>query len=260
MILEPDALANLPGYCGSAYNAAFPNITNVTRIDDVVYGVQTLENDPNISLYLDAGHSAWQAVGNIAEVLTAADVQQSPGFFLNVSNYQYEANSDDYGTWVSADRLRDVNEAQTPADALAAVATSVCHTPTGAFAARPIPRRHRPAAAPPGLERRRTGTNIATLAGAYNGVALTRTASGRTSHHGRPQHLGHRRKLRQRPRQHGAGAPLPGDVRHQPQRPRPGQHAELRGRALRPARQRHRQPRRQLVQPAKHQPRAQADG
>ena len=32
---EPDALANLPGYCGSAYAAEFPDITNTTRVDDV---------------------------------------------------------------------------------------------------------------------------------------------------------------------------------------------------------------------------------
>ena len=102
VLLEPDALANLPGYCGSTYNTAFPNITNTTRIEDVAYGVQTLESDPNISVYLDAGHSAWQAVGNIAEVLVAADVQQAQGFFLNVSNYQYATNNAYYGSWVSS--------------------------------------------------------------------------------------------------------------------------------------------------------------
>ena len=58
MLLEPDALANLPGYCGAAYSAQFLQITDTTRIDDVAYGVQTLENDPNITLYLDGGHSA----------------------------------------------------------------------------------------------------------------------------------------------------------------------------------------------------------
>src|ERR1700721_2830387 len=45
VMLEPDALANLPGYCGSAYDTEFPNITNATRIDDVAYGVKTLESD-----------------------------------------------------------------------------------------------------------------------------------------------------------------------------------------------------------------------
>src|ERR1700728_659902 len=132
---EPDALANLPGYCGSAYATEFPDITNTTRVEDVAYAVSTLEADPNISLYLDGGNSAWQNVGGMAETLTAADVQQSQGFFLNVSNYQYDANSDYYGTWVSeCIAYATVNEAQTPADALADVATfSGSATAGGAF-------------------------------------------------------------------------------------------------------------------------------
>jgi endoglucanase len=136
LILEPDALANLPGYCGSAYNQAFPNITNTTRINDVAYGVQTLEGDPNISLYLDAGHSAWQAVGNIAQVLVAADVQQAQGFFLNVSNYQYATNSALYGTWVSsciayATRLN--GETQASALGYSSSLSSSNNNPSGAF-------------------------------------------------------------------------------------------------------------------------------
>lgn len=173
---EPDALANLPGYCGSAYAAEFPDITNTTRIDDVAYAVSTLEADPNISLYLDGGNSDWQNVGGMAETLTAADVQQSQGFFLNVSNYQYDANSDYYGTWVSeCIAYATVNEAQTPADALAAVAgftgTSV---PTGAFAPPAYP-----TTTPPGgcasqyWNGGAPGTDIASLAGAYTGVALS---------------------------------------------------------------------------------------
>ena len=94
-----------------------------------------------------AGNSGWQNVGGMAETLTAADVQQTQGFFLNVSNYQYDANSDYYGTWVSACiAYATVNEAQTPADALAAVATFTgTSTPTGAFAPPAYP-----ATTPPG--------------------------------------------------------------------------------------------------------------
>lgn len=140
LILEPDALANLPGYCGSAYNTAFPDITDTTRIEDVAYGVQTLEHDPNISLYLDAGNSAWQTVGNIAEVLLAADVQQAQGFFLNVSNYQYAANSALYGTWVSsciAYATQLSGETQATALGYAASLSSADNNPAGAFGACP---------------------------------------------------------------------------------------------------------------------------
>jgi endoglucanase len=172
---EPDSLADLPGYCGSAYAAEFPGITNTTRVGDVAYAVSTLEADPNVSLYLDGGNSAWQNVGGMAETLTAADVQQSQGFFLNVSNYQYNANSDYYGTWVSeCIAYATVNEAQTPADALADVATfSGTSTPGGAFSSPGS------STSPPGgcatqyWNGGAPGTNIANQVGAYNGVALS---------------------------------------------------------------------------------------
>lgn len=136
VILEPDALANLPGYCGATYNAEFPNITNATRIDDVAYGVQTLENDPNISVYIDGGHSAWQTVGNIAEVLMAADVQQAQGFFLNVSNYQYATNNVYYGTWISSCIAYAQANGETEASALGETAslTTADNNPAGQFA------------------------------------------------------------------------------------------------------------------------------
>jgi endoglucanase len=173
---EPDALANLPGYCGSAYATEFPDITNTTRIDDIRYAVSTLENDPNISLYLDGGNSDWQNVGGMAETLVAADVQDTQGFFLNVSNYQYDTNSDFFGTWVSACiAYATVNEDQTPADALAAAATFVgTSTPTGAFAGVAYP----PTTPPGGCANQywnggAPGTEVATLLGAYTGVALS---------------------------------------------------------------------------------------
>jgi endoglucanase len=173
---EPDALANLPGYCGSAYASAFPDITNTTRVDDIRYAVSTLEKDASISLYLDAGNSGWQNVGGMAETLTAADIQQTQGFVLNISNYQYDANSDYYGTWVSSCiAYATVNEAQTPADALAGVATFTgTSTPTGAFASPGSS-----ATTPPGgcatqyWNGGAPGTTIASLAGPYVGVALS---------------------------------------------------------------------------------------
>jgi endoglucanase len=176
VIEEPDALANLPGYCGSAYATEFPNITNTTRIDDIRYAAATLESDPNISLYLDAGNSAWQNVGGMAETLVAADVQQTQGFFLNASNFQYDTNSEFFGTWVSSCiAYATVNEAQTPADALAAVATFAgTSTPTGAFGSPANP----PTSPPGGCANQywnggAPGTGIASLVGAFNGVALS---------------------------------------------------------------------------------------
>ncbi|HWD69386.1 MAG TPA: glycoside hydrolase family 6 protein [Solirubrobacteraceae bacterium] len=140
VILEPDALANLPGYCGAGYNASFPDITNTTRLADVAYGVQTLENDPNISVYLDGGHSAWQAVGNIAQVLVAADVQQAQGVFFDVSNYQYATNNAFYGTWVSsciAYGTQVEDETQSTALSYAPSLTAADNSASGAFASCP---------------------------------------------------------------------------------------------------------------------------
>jgi endoglucanase len=176
LLEEPDALANLPGYCGAAYASEFPQITNTTRIDDIRYAVATLEKDPGISLYLDGGNSDWQNVGGMAQTLVAADVQRSQGFFLNVSNYQYDTNSDFFGTWVSSCiAYATVTEAQTPADALAGAATfSGTSTPTGAFASPAYP----PTSPPGGCATQywnggAPGTTIASLVGPYNGVALS---------------------------------------------------------------------------------------
>jgi endoglucanase len=102
VLLEPDALANLPSNCGANAYAGAPNPpTDATRIADIKYAVNALEADPKVRVYLDAGHSAWQSVGTIAQRLVEAGVLSAQGFFLNVSNYQYTPNEVAYGTWVS---------------------------------------------------------------------------------------------------------------------------------------------------------------
>lgn len=102
VLLEPDALANLPSDCGAnAYAGETTPPTDATRIADLAFAVHALEADPNTSVYLDGGHSAWQSVGNIAKPLVEAGVLHAQGFFLNVSNYQYTQNNVEYGTWVS---------------------------------------------------------------------------------------------------------------------------------------------------------------
>ncbi|HET9060840.1 MAG TPA: glycoside hydrolase family 6 protein [Acidimicrobiales bacterium] len=102
VLVEPDALANLPSDCpaGAYANETNPP-TDASRIADISFDVNLLENDPNASVYLDAGHSAWHSVGDMASRLVQAGVQKAQGFFLNVSNYQYTQNEVDYGTWIS---------------------------------------------------------------------------------------------------------------------------------------------------------------
>jgi endoglucanase len=100
VIVEPDALGNMPSDCGIPAGTSFP-FTDQGRITDVADAVADLEADPNTSVYLDGTHSAWQQVGNIAQRLVEAGVQQAQGFYLDVSNYQYTSNNIAYGTWIS---------------------------------------------------------------------------------------------------------------------------------------------------------------
>ncbi len=95
--LEPDSLGLLPSKCG-ATNYPF---TDTERYAELNYAVTALEQQPNVSVYLDGTHSAWLAVGDIAHELVTAGVQQAQGFFLDASNYQPDPQLLDYGTWIS---------------------------------------------------------------------------------------------------------------------------------------------------------------
>jgi endoglucanase len=99
VILEPDALGNLPSNCGLPAST-YP-FTDTERYAEIQYAVSTLEQNPGAHVYLDGTHSAWQSVGTMAQRLLTADVQDAQGFFLNVSNYQPDAELQDYGTWIS---------------------------------------------------------------------------------------------------------------------------------------------------------------
>lgn len=101
IVLEPDALANLPSDCG--YNPAQVNITQATadRYTQINFAVTTLETGSQTLVYLDAGNSHWQAVPTIAARLAQAGVQQAQGFFTNVSNFNLNSYETKYDTWVS---------------------------------------------------------------------------------------------------------------------------------------------------------------
>src|SRR5215472_1953020 len=99
VILEPDSLGLLPSNCGGP-SSTYP-FTDDERYAEIQYAVTTLEAQPGASVYLDGTHSAWQSVGTMTQRLLAAGVQQSQGFFINVSNYQPTPNLVDYGTWIS---------------------------------------------------------------------------------------------------------------------------------------------------------------
>ncbi|HEX6607623.1 MAG TPA: glycoside hydrolase family 6 protein, partial [Chloroflexia bacterium] len=94
VLLEPDGLALLPTDCGQP--------DTYDRVSLINYAAHALLRDPNALVYLDAGHSAWHAVGDMAARLAAGGVLDVQGFFLNVSNYQFTANLVQYGTWISS--------------------------------------------------------------------------------------------------------------------------------------------------------------
>ncbi|MDQ1743525.1 MAG: endoglucanase [Pseudonocardiales bacterium] len=102
VIVEPDGLANLPSDCPAAYPGQDVAALTAGRIADIRYaGTAIRRADPRALVYLDAGNSAWHNVGDIADRLEQAGVTDVQGFSLNVSNYQYTPNSEQYGNWIS---------------------------------------------------------------------------------------------------------------------------------------------------------------
>ena len=96
VILEPDGLGLLPSGC-----AVPSSSTDAERYQELNAAVDRLEQQPNVSVYLDATHNGWLTVGDAAQRLVLAGVNRAEGFFLNVSNYQFTPNLVQYGTWVS---------------------------------------------------------------------------------------------------------------------------------------------------------------
>jgi endoglucanase len=112
VLLEPDGLGIIPYNTDINGNAEWcrpdlsgtglaPATANRARYDQIGGAVARLEQQPNVSVYLDGTHSAWLGVGDIAQRLVKADVANAQGFFLNVSNYQFTQNGVQYGTWIS---------------------------------------------------------------------------------------------------------------------------------------------------------------
>jgi endoglucanase len=112
VVLEPDGLGIIPyntdingtpEWCRPDLSAAglTPAEANQARYDQLRGAVASLGALPNVRVYLDGTHPAWLGVGDIAQRLAKANVQDADGFFLNASNYQFAENAVQYGTWVS---------------------------------------------------------------------------------------------------------------------------------------------------------------
>ncbi|MFE2917467.1 glycoside hydrolase family 6 protein [Kitasatospora indigofera] len=95
VVLEPDGLALSPAFCGGTAQQ------QADRLAETNAAVDRLERQSGALVYLDGGHSSWQNVGTMAELLRAGGVARAQGFFLNVSNYQRDADLVRYGTLVA---------------------------------------------------------------------------------------------------------------------------------------------------------------
>ncbi|MFN8077814.1 MAG: glycoside hydrolase family 6 protein [Kineosporiaceae bacterium] len=94
VILETDALALTT--CLSSQELTDRN--NMLK-----YAIQKIKSsNSQAKVYLDAGHSAWNPPADAARRLNDAGVQQSDGFFSNVSNFRTTADEINFGKQVLA--------------------------------------------------------------------------------------------------------------------------------------------------------------
>jgi endoglucanase len=121
LVIEPDALSNLPDDCFGT--SMTEEQASSARILDVKYAATTLESsDPNDLVYLDSGNPGWHGVGDYGSFntnpndpnsstyytfdgastrLLMAGVNSVQGFSENVSNFYSQTDTTAYGNWVS---------------------------------------------------------------------------------------------------------------------------------------------------------------
>ncbi|MFF4182826.1 glycoside hydrolase family 6 protein [Streptomyces sp. NPDC001691] len=95
VIVEPDAVAHLVSGCESA--------PTEERLSLLAYAVDQLKRGPATKVYLDAGHAGWISdQSSLTDPLREAGVDRADGFSLNVSAFQTNASSAEYGHRLSA--------------------------------------------------------------------------------------------------------------------------------------------------------------
>ncbi|MEX2280866.1 MAG: glycoside hydrolase family 6 protein, partial [Gemmatimonadota bacterium] len=72
------------------------------RFEMLKDAVARLKSRPGTSVYVDAGHTAWQPAAVAASRLIEAGIAQADGFSLNVSNFETTASNLSYGVQISA--------------------------------------------------------------------------------------------------------------------------------------------------------------
>ena len=92
IILEPDALAMADCLSGDQRQQ---------RFDLMSYAVDTLTRNPATAVYVDAGHSRWVGVDDMAARLNQVGVAKARGFSLNTANFFTTEESMGYGNAIS---------------------------------------------------------------------------------------------------------------------------------------------------------------
>jgi endoglucanase len=87
IILEPDALAL----------GCVPDAEALIR-----YAVTSLRKNPDVAVYIDAGHSNWVPAGDMAARLRGSGIEEATGFALNVSNFEPTQNLINFGKQISS--------------------------------------------------------------------------------------------------------------------------------------------------------------
>lgn len=102
VVVEPDGVSLLPSDCPWSYPGRDAEALTAGRLADLRYAGRRLRAaNPAALVYLDAGHSGWRPVGDVARRLDQAGVRDVQGFALNVANYQPTPDLLHYGSWVS---------------------------------------------------------------------------------------------------------------------------------------------------------------
>lgn len=90
VVLEPDAIAHALQGC--------PGAAAQERYGMLAKGVEILQRQEGVRVYLDAGHAGWvEDVDALVTALSASGVGRADGFALNTSNFQTTASSLAYG-------------------------------------------------------------------------------------------------------------------------------------------------------------------
>jgi endoglucanase len=92
VILEPDALAMAGCLSGDQRQQ---------RYDLIRYAVDKLTANPATAVYVDAGHSRWTSVDEMANRLNQVDVGKARGFSLNTANFYTTDEETGYGEAIS---------------------------------------------------------------------------------------------------------------------------------------------------------------